>query len=119
MSRWFRFCSNETLKFCESYPLGGLGWLLVLKAVHCSTPDFLTLSRFRGLSDRIITKVHSSGHSHRLMTVTPVCLKCPTLRVDTAKPHAAAIAAMYASGAVAGLPIFSPCAAIWARCSAG
>jgi hypothetical protein len=44
MSRWFRFCSNETLKFCESYPLGGLGWLLVLKAVHCSTPDFLTLS---------------------------------------------------------------------------
>src|ERR1019366_8380394 len=48
MSRWFRFFSNETLKFCESYPLGGLGWLLVLKAVHCSTPDFLTLSTKTG-----------------------------------------------------------------------
>ena len=46
MLRWFRFCSNETLKFCESHPLGGLGRLLVLKAVHCSTPDFLTLSFF-------------------------------------------------------------------------
>src|SRR5450631_2221890 len=44
MSRWFRFCSNETLKFCESHPLGGLGRLLVLMAVHCSTPNFLTLS---------------------------------------------------------------------------
>jgi len=45
MSVWFRFCSNETLVFCESLSFEPLGRTLISKAVHDPTLDFLALSR--------------------------------------------------------------------------